>query len=155
MQKRSIAAVLFGPALLVTLAACGGGDAQPSAGQGAAAPSQPAPAPDAGPATPTGNVIEVQMVTTMGGGSGEFQPGTITARRGDVIRFVNDGSAAHNISLPAALNPGRGNLPAPSPYLVGDGEAFDLAVNLAPGTYEFQCDPHMAMGMKGTLVVID
>jgi plastocyanin len=155
MQKHSIAAFVCGPALLVALVACGGGDAQPSGGQSAAAPPAPASVPDAGPATPTGTIIEVRMVTTMGGGSGEYQPGTITARRGDVIRFVNDGSAAHNISMPAALNPGRGNLPPPSPYLVSAGEEYDLAVNLAPGTYEFQCDPHMAMGMKGTLVVID
>jgi len=140
------------PALMLAVAACGGDGPPPQNQQAAEAPAAAQPA-DTGTPEPTGNVIEVHMVTTMGGGSGEFQPAVINARPGDVIRFINDGGAPHNVSFPAAQNPGAANLPAASPYLIEQGATHEMAVNTAPGTYEFQCDPHVMMGMTGRLVV--
>jgi plastocyanin len=142
---------VLGGMLTVVLAACGGdGDGPPAPAAGADVAQDAAPA---APVQPTGNVIEVHMATTMGGGSGEYQPVDVTARRGDVLRFVNDGGVAHNVSFPASLNPGAVNLPPPSPYLVEEGATHDILVELAPGEYEFQCDPHVMMGMRGRLIV--
>ena len=44
-------------------------------------------------------------------------------------------------------------LPATSPFLQLPGQTHDVPVELAPGEYAFQCDPHAALGMVGTLTV--
>ncbi|HET6230460.1 MAG TPA: plastocyanin/azurin family copper-binding protein [Longimicrobiaceae bacterium] len=141
--------------LIVLAAACGGGDkagsgeqAAPAADTGTAAAAPAAAAPAA-----AGNTIEVKMVTTQSGAAGQFQPSEITAKKGDVIHFVSDGGAQHNVDFTAAENPGAANLPAPSPYLAAPGQSYDLQVTMDAGTYKFQCDPHAPMGMKGTLTV--
>lgn len=143
------------------LAACGGGDSgssgsaassAPSDAPGAA-PSAAAPAAPAGGAAATGDTITIRMVTTQNGAAGQFEPAQVTARPGDVLHFVSDGAAAHNVSWPAAENAGATGLPAPAQYLTAPGQAVDEVVTMAAGTYHFQCDPHSAMGMKGTLTV--
>lgn len=156
---------LLGVAAL--LAACGGNDS--NAGQttdnGAAAPAAEAPAtapatapaatPEAAPAAApaSGNVVEVHMTTTPDGASGRFEPANVTVKKGDTVRFISDGKAAHNVSFPPAENAGKSNLPAPSPYLTSAGQTYDLVVNMDPGTYNFDCQPHATMGMKGVLTV--
>jgi plastocyanin len=77
----------------------------------------------------------------------------VTAKKGDTVRFITDGKTVHNVSFPPAENAGKTNLPAPSPFLTTPNQTYDLVVNMDPGTYHFQCDPHAAMGMKGTLTV--
>jgi len=100
---------------------------------------------------PTGEIIEVRM-TAAGGGA--FEPSELTARQGDVIRFVNV-EDVHNISWPAGQNPSGANLPPTSPFFTAPGETHDVLVEMEPGSYFFQCDPHVPMGMVGTLEVID
>jgi len=41
------------------------------------------------------------------------------------------------------------------PYLTTKGQTYDLVINarFAEGRYEFVCEPHEALGMKGTLVI--
>lgn len=150
---------LLGVAAL--LAACGGGDngGQTADNSGAAAPAAEAPAAEA-PATPPaapaaqGNVVEVRMVTTQNGASGTFEPANVTVKKGDTVRFIAaDNLAAHNVSFPPAENAGKSNLPGPSPYITTAGATYDVPVNMDAGTYNFQCDPHAAMGMKGVLTV--
>jgi plastocyanin len=144
--------------LLAFAAACGGEkktdetQAAP-AGDAAAAPAAEAPAaaPAAAPAT-TGKTIEVKMITTNGGASGKFEPENVEAKVGDVIHFTTDGVTQHNVDFVAADNPSGAQLPAASPYLSAGG-TYDVPVTMAAGTYKFQCDPHAAMGMKGTLTV--
>lgn len=98
-----------------------------------------------------GEIIEVEM--TMSGG-GAFEPGEITAQRGDVLRFINV-EDVHNVSWPASQNPSGVELPANSPFMTSPGETHDVAVTMPPGTYVFQCDPHVPMGMVGTLEVTE
>jgi plastocyanin len=149
---------LLGVAAL--LAACGGGDngGQTADNSGAAAPAAEAPAAEA-PATPpaapaSGNVVEVRMVTTQNGASGVFEPANVTVKKGDTVRFIAaDNLAAHNVSFPPAENAGKSNLPGPSPYITTTGATYDVPVTMDAGTYNFQCDPHAAMGMKGVLTV--
>lgn len=142
---------------LVLLAACGGGEpaaeTETPAAEPAATPAAEAPAATPAAAPATGNVIEVRMVTTNGGASGVYEPAQVTAKVGDVIRFINDGGAAHNASFPADKNPGKTGLPAAGPLLVQAGATYDVPVTFAPGDYTFQCDPHVAMGMVGQLTV--
>ena len=140
-------------ALLVTfagsLAACGSQDASAAAAEGAAV-GVAATAPAAAAATADARGIEGRMVTN--GAENYFEPADFTVSRGDVVRFVLD-SGLHNVSFPAAQNPGVANLPGPSPFLQRAGEVYELTVDLAPGSYTYQCDPHIMMGMVGTMTV--
>ncbi|HEY0152282.1 MAG TPA: plastocyanin/azurin family copper-binding protein [Longimicrobium sp.] len=145
--------------MIVLAAACGGGDQaaettndtpQGSAGT----PAVTTDAPNTSATTPQaqGTVHTVRMTTTQGGASGEFVPANITVKKGDVIRFVSEGNAAHNVSFPADQNAGKANLPAPSQYLT-NGQSYELNVTLDPGAYKIQCDPHAAMGMVAAITV--
>jgi plastocyanin len=99
----------------------------------------------------TGNVIEVLMVS----GRGElFEPNEIVAQRGDVLRFKL-AAGVHNVSFPADRNPRGVKLPEASPFLQLPGQTHDITVDLPAGSYFFQCDPHVLLGMTGTLTVRD
>jgi len=145
--------------MIVLAAACGGGDKPAETtndtpqGSGAApAITTDAPNTTATTAPAQGTVHTVRMTTTQGGASGTFEPADITVKKGDVIRFVSEGNAAHNVSFPADQNAGKSNLPPPSQYLT-NGQSYDLQVNLDAGSYKIQCDPHAAMGMVGAITV--
>lgn len=140
-------------ALVAVTAACGGGEKanEPAATGDTQAAAVEAPATTAAPAT--GNIVEVRMVTTQGGASGEFQPAEVRVKKGDTVRFVNDGASVHNASFPPSDNPAGTPLPATGPLLTAAEATYDVVVNAEPGTYNFQCDPHAAMGMKGKLIV--
>lgn len=152
-------------ALIAFAAACGGGDAggENKSGdtQAATPPATETAAPAGGsattpPAAPAGQgtVHEVRMVTTQGGASGEFQPAEITVKQGDIIRYINDGGAAHNANFQTAQgNPAGATLPAATPLLVTPNQTADVQVTMGPGTYNYQCDPHVATGMVGKVIV--
>lgn len=127
------------------LAACGGETTQASPDPGSAsAPSAAAEVP------PTGNVIEVKMITDDKGNY--FEPAQVTAAPGDVVRFVLE-SGVHNVSFPASQNANVAGLPGVGEMLQLPGQTYDVPVNFAAGEYRFQCDPHAALGMVGTLKV--
>lgn len=143
IRKMSAMAVL---GLAVGLAGCSSQDATAAAtdnGQTTASEAASAVAP-------TGNVVEVKMFTDDAGNY--FEPANLTVSRGDVVRFVLV-SGVHNVSFPAASNAGAQGLPEATPYLQLPGQTHDLTVDLAAGEYAFQCDPHAALGMVGTLTV--
>jgi plastocyanin len=88
-------------------------------------------------------------------GRGElFEPSTIEARRGDVLRFVLE-AGVHNVSFPADRNPSGVALPKASPFLQLPGQTHDITVDMPAGSYFFQCDPHVLLGMVGTLTVVN
>lgn len=124
---------------LILLAACGKGEVPATTDNATAAA-----------ATPTGATIEVRTVTDEKGS--RFEPATIRAKAGDVLHFVLV-SGVHNVSFPADSNPGGATLPPPTDMLQLPGQTVDLPVTLAAGKYHFQCDPHAALGMVGTLEV--
>jgi plastocyanin len=141
--------------MIVLAAACGGGDkAAETTSDTPQGPAATAPATsEAATAAPgQGTVHTVRMTTTQGGASGTFEPANLTVKKGDVIRYVAEGNAAHNVSFPADQNPGKSNLPGVGPYKT-NGETYELQVAMDAGTYNYQCDPHAPMGMKGTLTV--
>jgi len=144
--------------MIVLAAACGGDKPAETTSDTPQGSSATAPATTGAPNTTAttapaqGTVHTVRMTTTQGGATGTFEPASITVKKGDVIKFVSEGNAAHNVSFPADQNAGKANLPAPGQYLT-DGQSYDLQITMDPGTYNYQCDPHAAMGMKGTLTV--
>lgn len=92
-----------------------------------------------------------------------FVPNEISAKPGEVLRFVNQSGGPHSIgfrsdglspSAKAALNaamPDRvGDLRGP--LLVAQGARYEITVPaLPPGNYEFFCLPHLAYRMVGQL----
>lgn len=160
---------------VVVLGACGGGDT-PSA--------DPAAAPDSGavvvenpvgdsavvPALPTaaapitGTIHTVSMVGDNDGY--RFEPSELTIKAGDGIRFVMVSSGPHNVAFDASLLPDGvrqqlgANMPEQPSELMGKmlleaGEEYTMSFGgVAPGTYEFYCTPHLAMGMTGKVTVV-
>lgn len=111
------------------------------------APTPAAPSPSA---TATGDTIVVEAVTD---GTGNFfKPNKIEVHPGDVIRYKLV-MGVHNVHFLPDSNKIKTGLPPASDMLQLPGQTYDLVVTMAPGEYYFQCDPHAALGMKGTLEV--
>ena len=152
------------------LAACGGEkkpEAPAAAAPDAAAPATPAPdaaAPAAAPAAATGTTIDVKMELV--GSAYKYDPATITAKAGDVIKFHNVSGGPHNVAFDAAGIPagsaaavdnalGATKMGPLMGALVTEANAiieFPTA-GLPAGTYNFHCTPHQALGMKGVLTI--
>ena len=111
-------------------------------------------------------IHEVNMV--LDGTRYEFRPARLVARPGDLIRFVNVTGGPHNVafwedSLPPAvlqaLDEAMGGDklgPGLSPLLIEPGETYEIRIPSLPvGRYAFTCIPHMAMRMRGELIVTD
>ena len=140
---------------VVIVAACGGG-AKPAQDSTAAAPAAAASAA-------TGTTHEVQMAQV--GADYKFVPEVTTIKAGDLVRFTNMANMAHNVqfyadSIPAgaaavldANMPSRMG-PLAANLLTAQGETYTISFAGAPaGTYKFTCLPHMATGMRGSIVV--
>jgi plastocyanin len=134
-------------AALLALAACGGEAARESPD------ASRSPTADAAPATPApdGKTIIVEMETAEDG-TNKFEPSTIEAKKGDLIRFTLE-TGVHNVNFLPDSNTIKTGLPPASDLLQLPGQTYDLVVTLEPGTYYFQCDPHALLGMIGHLIV--
>ena len=146
MKKHSVVLGTFLAGII--MGACGRNDASRGGEAAPAAGSAPASAP-AG-ATPTGKIVTVELNSDAAGNY--FKPATFEVHRGDVIRFTLK-SGVHNVHFLADSNSGKSNLPAASDMLQLPDQTLDIPVNFEPGTYYFQCDPHVALGMKGHVKV--
>ncbi len=148
--------LIAGATLALALAAvgCKGGDSSSAAADASSTPAASSSAsaqPTLGDAvTPTGTVHEVKMTADPKTG-GRFEPSTLTVKQGDVIKFTLV-SGAHNVHFPAEKNGGV-KTPNASDVLQLPGQTYELLVGARPGTYNFQCDPHAALGMIGTVTV--
>ena len=100
----------------------------------------------------TGDTILVEAWTD--GTGNYFKPNKIEAKQGDVVRWVLK-VGVHNVHFLPDSNTIKEALPPASEMLQLPGQTYDLVVNLKEGHYYFQCDPHAALGMKGTLEVED
>ncbi|HEU5359477.1 MAG TPA: plastocyanin/azurin family copper-binding protein [Gemmatimonadales bacterium] len=103
----------------------------------------------AGPRSPT--VVAVAMVRDATGAT-YFAPSNITAQPGDTLRFIVT-AGMHDVDFAADSNPAGVRLPAATALIEHPGEAVNVVVALPPGTYYFQCDPHVMRGMTGHLTV--
>jgi plastocyanin len=123
-STRPTRAALFAAAVLV--AACGPAPREPS------------------------RTHEVRLVTDERGNY--FDPEEVVARPGDRLRFRLT-SGVHNVHLVAAEGAVVPELPAASALLQRPGDALEIPVDVPPGEYRFQCDPHSGLGMVGKLTV--
>ncbi len=160
-------AVVTGAAVL--LAACGGGDtaADTSDAVPADAPAMGAPATgaDAGAAQAiTGTIHEVKMLINANNDY-VYEPADITVKQGDGIKFVFVSGGPHNVAFDATLLPADvksqlvANMPNQAselagPMMLAEGEDYTISfAGVTPGTYEYFCTPHLAMGMRAKVTV--
>ena len=153
----------------VLLAACGGGEssggdttAQDTASM-TTPPAATSPSGTVAMAPITGTTHEVKMI---GDAKGYYyEPATITVRPGDGIKFVMVSGGPHNVAFDAATVPadvrdqlfanmGPNSLDGSSPMLMNPNEAWTLSLgNIKPGKYPIHCTPHLAMNMRGEIIV--
>ncbi|MET0400573.1 MAG: plastocyanin/azurin family copper-binding protein [Longimicrobiaceae bacterium] len=108
-------------------------------------------------------VHQVRMVQE--GSTYRFAPATITIKRGDQVRFVMTSGGPHNVAFDAEKIPDAAERalaagmpgqisPLAGTLLTRAGDSYTVSfAGVAPGSYAFYCMPHMAMGMRGTVVV--
>jgi plastocyanin len=153
----------------VVLGACGGGDKKEEAPAAAAPAATPAAAPAAaaaagGAAPVTGATIEVKMIGDEKGY--RFEPATVKAKTGDAIKFIFVSGGPHNVAFDAATVPAdvKAQLDAnfgtnkmaelSSNMMMNAGDSVIISLGgIKAGTYDFHCTPHLAMNMKGKLIV--
>ena len=84
-----------------------------------------------------------------------FEPAAVIAQRGDTVRFLQSSSAPHNVHFVKTPKGSKLGAASMGPYLIGQGKTYDLVIDarFTDGTYEFICDPHESVGMRGSLVV--
>jgi len=148
-------------AAVATLGACGGGEQKP-AEQAAATPAAAAPAGGAVAAMPaTGKTVEIKMVGDEKGY--RFEPAEVTIKVGDAVKFTVVSAQPHNIAFNDVPAESKAQLQANMPEAMGDmmgkmlmaaGESYTISfAGVKAGKYGFNCTPHLANNMKGTITV--
>jgi len=137
-------------AMTVVLAAACGGDSDDRTQHDDAKPAAATAAADAVPLS--GRTIEVLMITNDKGNY--FEPASIEAKPGDVLRFKLV-QGVHNVYFLPDSNPGRTNLPPASVYAQLPGQTIDIPLTFGTGKFYFQCVPHAMLGMIGHVEVED
>ena len=154
----------------LVLAACGGASSEKTTDT-AAATATPAAQPAATPAgtgTPgaaaaiTGTTHEVKMI---GDASGyKFVPAALTIKAGDGVKWTMVSGGPHNVAfqdVPAdAKEQLKANMPdqssgeLSSKMMMQPNESLTMSfANVKAGKYDYNCTPHLAMGMKGSITV--
>jgi plastocyanin len=130
----------------------------------AATPAAGAPAGGAvAPAPVTGTTHEVKMYGDAKGY--RFEPATLTIKSGDGVKYVLVDGGPHNVNFlnvtdPAAKAQLDANMPGQKmgelngPMLMQPNEVYTVSFGkVPPGKYDYQCVPHSALGMKGSITV--
>ncbi len=98
-------------------------------------------------------------------GKFRFEPAEVKAKQGDKVQFVLASGGPHNIAfdpakIPDAAEPALAKSladkiqPLAGPILVKEGATYTIALDGVPaGRYPFFCMPHMALAMRGVLIV--
>lgn len=79
-----------------------------------------------------------------------FEPAKLTIQPGDTVTFVNTEDTLHNVMFVSMPKKATGMIMGPDQETKGSKWSHTFTT---PGTYEFHCHPHEALGMKGTLIV--
>ena len=94
-----------------------------------------------------------------------FVPASVTARVGDVVRFVNVSGGPHNVAFwpdriptgaAATLQKNMGQTigPLSGAMIIEPKEKYTVSLaGLPAGTYNYYCVPHQAMNMSGRIRV--
>lgn len=79
-----------------------------------------------------------------------YSPDKLTIQPGDTVTFENAQDEMHDVmfvNVPKAVDE-----MIMSPMMEKKGDKFSYKFTV-PGTYQFHCHPHEALGMKGTIIV--
>ncbi|MCG8332322.1 MAG: plastocyanin/azurin family copper-binding protein [Chitinophagales bacterium] len=79
-----------------------------------------------------------------------YNPEMLTIAEGDTVTWTNLGGF-HNVNGSQATYPNN-----PEGFINGSASGASWTYSFVfntPGTYEYQCDPHVSLGMTGTIVV--
>jgi plastocyanin len=79
-----------------------------------------------------------------------FEPAELTIQPGDTVTFLNAQEDMHDVMFVEV--PKKVDEMIMSPMHKKEGDKFSYTFTV-PGTYEYHCHPHEALGMKGTLIV--
>lgn len=101
------------------------------------------------------HLIVVKLVNKGGSIPYAFEPANVIAQHGDTVRFVEGAAVMHNVHFTKEAHGARLGAAEMGPYLTAKGQTYDMVIDrrFTDGIYEYVCDPHAAIGMKGTLVV--
>lgn len=106
---------------------------------------------------------QVRMI--LDGTSARFEPATITIRSGDAVRFTTVSGGPHNVAFDPARVPDAAEArlsagmpgqiqPLSGAFVINPGDSYTVTFAGVPaGRYEYFCLPHLAMNMKGVVVV--
>jgi plastocyanin len=100
-------------------------------------------------------MIVVKLVETGKAVPYAFEPAMVVAQRGDTLRFIEAAGVMHNVHFTKEAPGSKLGRAETGPYLMAKGQTYDLVIDgrFTEGTYEYVCQPHEMIGMKGTLVV--
>ena len=159
----------------IAIVACGGGDknaANTTQDTAAASATQTTTATNTATTTTTtggtaamapitGKTVEVKMIGD--GQTYKFDPANVTIKAGDGVKFTMVSGGPHNVAfldVPAAAKAQlMANMPnqmkeLTSPMMMNPNENYTVSfAKVTPGAYNYHCEPHAAMGMKGTITV--
>jgi plastocyanin len=94
-----------------------------------------------------------------------FDPASLTIKAGDGVRWTVVSGIPHNVTFwPDSIPQGSAgvlqlNMPRQistlsGPLLSNPSETYTVSfAGAPPGTYHYYCTPHLALGMKGELIV--
>ena len=109
----------------------------------------------------TGKTVEIKMIGD--GTTSKFEPANVTIKQGDGVKFIMVSGGPHNVAFIDVAEPAEhqlsANMPnqmkeATSPMMMTPNETYTVSFAKVPaGTYNFHCEPHAAMNMKGSITV--
>ncbi|MBI3961940.1 MAG: hypothetical protein HY335_04230 [Deinococcus sp.] len=103
------------------------------------------------PATSEPKVHEIEMV--FADGQFKFVPRGLLIQPGDKVVFETISGPPHNaVVFPDRIPEGGQQFMQSSQLLLNPGDKFEVTIT-TPGTYDYYCLPHQALGMIGTIVV--
>jgi plastocyanin len=77
-----------------------------------------------------------------------FEPSTVTIKKGDTIKWVNNKLPPHNIMFEDKAMADKSH----DAMLFSPGESYEVTFDTA-GTYSYYCAPHRGAGMNGKVTV--
>ena len=109
----------------------------------------------------TGKTVEVKMIGD--GTTYKFDPANVTLKQGDGVKFIMVSGGPHNVAFIDTPAAAKAQLSAnmqnqmkelTSPMMMTPNETYVISfANVPAGTYNYHCEPHAAMGMKGSITV--
>ena len=100
-----------------------------------------------------------------------FDPASLTIKVGDAVKYTNVSGGPHNVAFNTEPDAAKAqldaNMPATtaagagpklgqmsSPLLIAPNDTYTISfAGVPPGAYDFNCTPHLALGMKGSLTI--